>query len=71
MKSVWGKLSIKKVRITGDIFPENWDEYVIKNAQNQDEDDGYIAHDEGILTGIEEKDGDDEDRFALASFPDE
>ena len=66
-----GEVQYKKVGITGDIIPENWDEYVIQNAQKQDKDDGDIVHNEGILNDIEEKDGDDEDRIALAPFPDE
>ena len=65
------EIEYKTVGYTGDIIPENWDEYVIQNAQDQEEEDGDIAHDEGILHDIEEEDGDDEDGFALAPFPDE
>jgi hypothetical protein len=64
------EVKYKTVGYTGEIIPENWDEYAIQNAQDQDKEDGNIAHDEGILNDIKEEDGDDEDGFALAPFSD-
>ena len=49
----------------GDIVPASWDDYILSENQDNDED-----INDGIMDDIEEEDNDDEDGFAMTEFDD-